>query len=110
MLVGGDMAVVVGAILLVASFGTYNIISTITHEKARDIAIMKSLGFRESTVRGIFVVESALIGLSGAILGWGLGYLLCLALIDGAIRDAEDLQDMGFPIWHRARNAAGELQ
>ena len=38
------MYTVVGAILLVASFGTYNIISTITHEKARDIAIMKSLG------------------------------------------------------------------
>lgn len=28
-------------------------------------------------------------------------------VIDGAIRDAEDLQDMGFPIWHRARNASG---
>jgi lipoprotein-releasing system permease protein len=38
------MYTIVGAILLVASFGTYNIISTITHEKARDIAIMKSLG------------------------------------------------------------------
>jgi lipoprotein-releasing system permease protein len=37
------MYAVVGAILLVASFGTYNIISTITYEKARDIAIMKSL-------------------------------------------------------------------
>ena len=34
-----------------ASFGTYNIISTITHEKARDIAIMKSLGLSERTVR-----------------------------------------------------------
>ncbi len=45
------MYTVVGAILLVASFGTYNIISTITHEKARDIAIMKSLGLPEATVR-----------------------------------------------------------
>ncbi len=45
------MYTVVGAILLVASFGTYNIISTITHEKTRDIAIMKSLGLREATVR-----------------------------------------------------------
>lgn len=71
---------VVGAILLVASFGTYNIISTITHEKARDIAIMKSLGFRESTVRSIFVVEALLIGLAGGLLGWVLGYALCLAL------------------------------
>jgi lipoprotein-releasing system permease protein len=38
------MYTIVGAILLVASFGTYNIISTITHEKTRDIAILKSRG------------------------------------------------------------------
>jgi lipoprotein-releasing system permease protein len=74
------MYTVVGAILLVASFGTYNIISTITHEKARDIAIMKSLGFREATVRTIFVLEALIIGLAGALAGFVLGYLLCVAL------------------------------
>jgi lipoprotein-releasing system permease protein len=78
------MYAVVGAILLVASFGTYNIISTITHEKARDIAIMKSLGLSEYTVRMIFVVEALIIGLTGALAGFALGYLLCRAL--GAIR------------------------
>ena len=45
------MYTIVGAILLVASFGTYNIISTITHEKTRDIAILKSLGFADHTIR-----------------------------------------------------------
>jgi lipoprotein-releasing system permease protein len=74
------MYAVVGAILLVASFGTYNIISTITHEKARDIAIMKSLGLSEYTVRMIFVVEAVIIGLTGALVGFALGYLLCVAL------------------------------
>ena len=74
------MYTVVGAILLVASFGTYNIISTITHEKARDIAIMKSLGFTERRVRAIFVVEAGLIGLIGALIGFALGYGLCAAL------------------------------
>ncbi len=74
------MYTVVGAILLVASFGTYNIISTITHEKARDIAILKSLGFRAATVRHIFVLEALLIGVLGAGLGWILGYVLCLGL------------------------------
>jgi lipoprotein-releasing system permease protein len=74
------MYTVVGAILLVASFGTYNIISTITHEKARDIAIMKSLGLREVTVRRIFVLEALLIGAIGALIGWVLGYLMCRAL------------------------------
>jgi lipoprotein-releasing system permease protein len=74
------MYTVVGAILLVASFGTYNIVSTITHEKARDIAIMKSLGLSESTVRMIFVVEALIIGLGGAVVGFVLGYLLCITL------------------------------
>jgi lipoprotein-releasing system permease protein len=78
------MYAVVGAILLVASFGTYNIISTITHEKARDIAIMKSLGLSEFTVRSIFVVEALIIGFAGALVGFVLGYLLCRAL--GTVR------------------------
>jgi lipoprotein-releasing system permease protein len=65
---------------LVASFGTYNIISTITHEKTRDIAILKSLGFTESTVRSIFLIEALIIGLAGTLAGWALGYALCRAL------------------------------
>ena len=74
------MYTVVGAILLVASFGTYNIISTITHEKARDIAILKSLGLNERMVRRIFVLEALIIGLAGALAGFALGYLMCFAL------------------------------
>jgi lipoprotein-releasing system permease protein len=74
------MYTIVGAILLVASFGTFNIISTITHEKARDIAIMKSLGLPEHTVRAMFVLEALMIGFAGGLLGFVLGYLLCLAL------------------------------
>ena len=74
------MYTVVGAILLVASFGTYNIISTITHEKTRDIAILKSLGFTSATVRRIFLIEALLIGCAGTLAGWVLGYVLCLLL------------------------------
>jgi lipoprotein-releasing system permease protein len=74
------MYTVVGAILLVASFGTYNIISTITHEKTRDIAILKSLGFTQATVRRIFLLEALIIGIAGMVAGWALGYVLCLAL------------------------------
>jgi lipoprotein-releasing system permease protein len=85
------MFTVVGAILLVASFGTYNIISTITHEKARDIAIMKSLGLTEFTVRSIFVVEALIIGIAGALAGFALGYLLCRGL--GEIRIKNPFMD-----------------
>ena len=68
---------VMGAMLLTSSFATYNIISTITHEKRQDIAIMKSLGMREYAVRRIFIIEAAIIGVVGILFGWVLGYLLC---------------------------------
>jgi lipoprotein-releasing system permease protein len=93
------MYTVVGAILLVASFGTYNIISTITHEKTRDIAILKSLGFREAVVRRIFVVEAVLIGLAGMFVGWLLGYLMCLGL--GTVEFKSPFGDATrLPLWY----------
>ncbi|HKZ96770.1 MAG TPA: ABC transporter permease [Hyphomicrobiaceae bacterium] len=97
------MYTIVGAILLVASFGTYNIISTITHEKARDIAIMKSLGLNERTVRAMFVVEALIIGFAGGLIGFMLGYLLCLAL--GSIEFKSPFMDtnripLAYSAWH----------
>jgi lipoprotein-releasing system permease protein len=106
------MYTIVGAILLVASFGTYNIISTITHEKSRDIAIMKSLGLSESTVRNIFVIEAQIIGLAGALAGFALGYLLCRALgsieIKSPFIDATRLP-LAYSVWHYAIAAAVAL-
>lgn len=99
------MYTIVGAILLVASFGTYNIISTITHEKTRDIAIMKSLGFREQTVLRIFLIEALMIGLMGAAIGWALGYVLCVAL--GSIEIKTPFSDLThMPIAYTVRHYA----
>ncbi len=74
------MYTVVGAILLVAGFGIFNIISTITHEKARDIAILKSLGFTEADMRRLFLLEGLALGAGGSLIGWGVGFGLCLVL------------------------------
>jgi len=71
---------VVGAILLVATFGIYTIVSTVVHEKVRDIAILKSLGFTEGEITRIFVVEGVVLGMLGASLGAALGYGLVEAL------------------------------
>lgn len=65
---------VVSALLIVAAFGIFNIISTVTFEKSRDIAILKSLGFRPGEVRSIFVLEGLIVGLAGTVLGWAFGY------------------------------------
>ena len=97
------MYTVVGAILLVASFGTYNIISTITHEKARDIAILKSLGLPERTVRTIFLLEALIIGMAGAFVGFAMGYALCNVL--GSIEFKNPYLDsnrlpIAYTAWH----------
>ncbi len=74
----------VGAILIVAAFGIFNIISTVIHEKTRDIGILKSIGFEEGDIRRIFLIEGLLVGLVGTLLGWMLGYGLTRLL--GTIR------------------------
>ena len=67
---------VVSAILLVASFGIYNVISTVVLEKTRDIAILKSIGFFARDIRRIFLIEGVLIGIAGSLAGLGLGAAL----------------------------------
>ena len=58
----GIMYSTTGAILVVAAFGIFNIISTVVLEKTRDIAILKSLGFRRLRPAGtVFLFE----GLAG---------------------------------------------
>jgi lipoprotein-releasing system permease protein len=74
------MYTVVAAIMLVAGFGIFNIVSTITHEKSRDIAIMKSLGFSRADMERLFVIEGVVIGAAGSLFGWLLGLVLVYAL------------------------------
>ncbi|MBR9971608.1 ABC transporter permease [Magnetospirillum sulfuroxidans] len=64
----------VGAILIVACFGIFNVISTVVFEKTKDIGILKSIGFRDADIRRIFVYEGLMLGVIGVILGWALGY------------------------------------
>ncbi len=71
---------VVSAILVVASFGIYNIISTVVMEKRRDIAILKSMGFTARDVRRVFLWEGTFIGLLGSVGGLTLGYGLMAIL------------------------------
>jgi lipoprotein-releasing system permease protein len=71
---------VVGAILIVASFGIYNVISTVVLEKTRDIAIMKSMGFHARNILFIFLIEGAIVGVLGSVLGTTLGFSMMAAL------------------------------
>ncbi|MGE0775504.1 MAG: ABC transporter permease [Sphingomonadaceae bacterium] len=65
---------VVSAILLVASFGIYTVVSNSVADKRRDIAIMRSMGFSEGDLQIIFVIEGISLALIGVMFGWFLGY------------------------------------
>lgn len=71
---------VVSAILLVASFGIYTVVSNSVSDKRRDIAILRSIGFSELDLQLIFVAEGLLLAVIGIILGWLLGYGLMTIL------------------------------
>lgn len=74
------MYAVISAILLVASFGVYNVISTNVSEKRRDIAIMRAMGFAEADLSTVFLIEGLVIGIGGALAGFVLGLVLMNAL------------------------------
>ncbi|QDG79189.1 ABC transporter permease [Labrenzia sp. PHM005] len=92
------MYTAVGGILLVAGFGIYNIISTIVHEKAKDIAILKSLGFPETDIQQIFVLEGLVIGILGALAGSALGFGLSSYLATVKFEVTTDIEMTRLPI------------
>lgn len=63
-------------ILAIASFNIFFSLSMLAIEKRKDIAILKSMGARDSLVRSIFLKQGALIAFSGALVGLALGLLL----------------------------------
>ena len=63
---------VVGAILIVGGFGILAIQIMLVLQKTRDIAILRSVGLRRADILLIFLIQGAIIALTGA----GLGDLL----------------------------------
>lgn len=68
------MYTVVSAILLVASFGIYTIVSNSVSDKRRDIAILRAIGLSEADLQLLFVLQGIALALVGIVLGWALGY------------------------------------
>jgi putative ABC transport system permease protein len=62
--------------LLVAGIGIMNIMIVSLIERTREIGILKALGMKSRTVLTIFLGESVIIGLLGAVIGIVLGWLL----------------------------------
>jgi lipoprotein-releasing system permease protein len=70
----------VGAVLVVAGFGIYNVLNMAVVQKRRDIAILRSMGHSPKEILFLFFFQGVLLGLVGAMLGLTLGYCLSLYL------------------------------
>jgi lipoprotein-releasing system permease protein len=70
-------AITIGLIELV---GALNILITLTMvvlTKYKDIAVLMSMGARRAQIRRIFVIQGAMIGVVGTIIGLVVGYTFC---------------------------------
>ncbi|MEJ7598073.1 MAG: ABC transporter permease [Kofleriaceae bacterium] len=69
------MFLVLGIVILVASFSIIGNLIMVVVEKAREIALLKTLGASDFGVMQLFAIQGLVIGLIGTLLGvaWGLG-------------------------------------
>ncbi|MHB1094211.1 lipoprotein-releasing ABC transporter permease subunit [Thiobacillus sp.] len=68
-------------LLLIVAVAAFNIVSTLVMavtDKQSDIAILRTLGARPSSIMKIFIVQGAFIGVFGTLLGVASGVLLAL--------------------------------
>lgn len=68
--------------MFIAIIGIFNTLTIALLERVREIGLMVALGARRRDVRRLFVTESLLLSLSGAVLG------ITLAIITGFIINA----------------------
>ncbi len=67
-------------ILVIATFGIASIMNMLVLEKTKEIGMLIAIGAERSQIRKIFILESGLLGLLGAMLGCILSILLATSL------------------------------
>ncbi len=75
-MISGIVYFLVFFVIMVAGFGVANILITNVLEKARDIAILKSLGFKRGEITIIYMAQGLIVALVGAAIGCVLGFIL----------------------------------
>jgi len=74
------MYIILALIVLVAAFNIASTLIMMVMEKTRDIAILKTMGASNRSIRKIFVFKGMIIGFIGTVLGVCLGFILCVLL------------------------------
>jgi lipoprotein-releasing system permease protein len=81
------MGLVIFFIMIVAAFNIVGTLAMVVTDKTREIGILQAMGMTPSSIGRIFLLQGALIGGVGTLLGTGLGFLIAY-LVDqsGLIR------------------------
>jgi lipoprotein-releasing system permease protein len=69
-------AITVSLIILLAGFGIFNVLTMTVLGKVKEIAILRSMGYRRGDISAIFLWQGAMIAVVGSILGCVLGALM----------------------------------
>ncbi len=73
-----------GVSLFVAALSIANTMTMSIYERTKEIGVMKVLGCELPKIRDMFLLEAAMIGLSGGIVGIAMSYVISFALNTGA--------------------------
>jgi lipoprotein-releasing system permease protein len=71
-----SVAITVSLIILLAGFGIFNVLTMSVLAKIKEIAILRSMGYRRKDISAIFLWQGALIAAAGSVLGCLLGALM----------------------------------
>jgi lipoprotein-releasing system permease protein len=84
-------------LMIIATFGIASIMNMLVLEKTREIGMLMAMGATPANIRRLFLLESGLLGLLGAMAGCALGYVVSIRLMGVQIQNAMG-QTMGLPI------------
>ena len=72
------MALILALLILIASLNIISALVMLVKNKGRDIAILRTIGARQSSIMRIFVLCGGAIGVMGTLAGVLIGVLFCL--------------------------------
>jgi lipoprotein-releasing system permease protein len=69
-------AITVSLVILLAGFGIFNVLTMMVLSKIKEIAILRSMGYRRVDISAIFLWQGALVAMAGSLIGCAMGALL----------------------------------
>jgi len=92
-------SLVIGAILVVGGFGILAVQIMIVLQKQRDIAILRSVGFRRADILRSFLLQGVILSTLGGLAGDGIAKLLILKLATLRVRTESLVQSDRFLVF-----------